>query len=789
MGSSASDSRSHVPGFRDGLGERHTIAQRSGAELEYLQFRQPLVAERFFAAALKSRVARLSRFSHASYCRVRRVQHAAGGGDSIALVSTHVAGRRLAELLDVAARADLKPTTGAVLAVTRQIMAAAALLHDFAPDGFHGALGPERVILASDGRVVLAEHVLGTVVEGAAEAWGSKRLWREFRLATLPGAGSAQYGRRVDVLQITLAALSLSLGRLLEVEDYPEQVGWLLARATERQAGRTETPLRPALRTWFERGLSLQNDLAYPTLLDSQRALGQLAQEPEFAGSSEEWDAFVHLCETAAVRVPMVVRVSDQAGAASSAPSAWTASAVADDASVAGAADPPPAFHADPFGPWPVPVPAASAATLFETFLTARPSAVEAFEAKPVSDLTAPPPARPTAAATTQRAAPTPIPVNPDSVKFEADPGVPSRTRVRPVAAPQRTGADDWPTVRPAVTPVLTIQIDSQPAKGVVVEARPQMRRPADSHRWVRLVVVVVLTVLATTGAMYSPQLWVLAYERLRTHGRVRVDSNPPDALIAVDGQLRGHTPAVLRLRPGEHHVEVQLGGSARSKKITVQADADTTETFILPEAGERGGFRITTHPSPGRITIDGKYRGEAPLQITDLAPGTHTLVVETKLGLQEQDVVVRAGTVLPLAVPTASWVRVNAPFDLNVLEDGRVIGTTASGPVLVRPGRHTLEFANKDLGLKLRQFIDLAPGQVMTVPLELPTGTANVYADQTAEVFVDGKKVGETPLSSLRLPLGPHVVVLRHPTYGELRYTVSVTLAAPVHLSVTFRK
>ena len=212
-------------------------------------------------------------------------------------------------------------------------------------------------------------------------------------------------------------------------------------------------------------------------------------------------------------------------------------------------------------------------------------------------------------------------------------------------------------------------------------------------------------------------------------------------------------------------------------------------ETFILPEAGERGGFLIATYPSPGRITIDGKYRGEAPLQITDLAPGTHTLVVETTLGLQEQDVVVRAGTVLRLAVPTASWVTVKAPFDLTVLENGRMLGTTASGPVLVRPGRHALEFANQDLGLKLRQVIDVAPGQVMTVPLELPTGTANVYADLTAEVFVDGEKVGETPLSSLPLPLGPHVVVLRHPRYGELRYSVRVTLAAPFHLSVTFRK
>jgi hypothetical protein len=785
MGSSASDSRSRVPGFRDGLGERHTVAQRSGGELEYLQFRQPLAAEPFFAAALKSRVSRLSRFTHASYCRVRRVQHAAGGDGSIALVSTHVAGRRLAELLDVAARADLKPTTGAVLAVTRQIMTAAALLHDFAPDGFHGALGLERVILAGDGRVVLGEHVLGTVVEGAAEAWGPERLWREFRLATLPDTGLAPDGRRADVLQIGLIALSLCLGRPLDDEDFPNQIGWLLARATERQAGRAETPLRPALRMWFERSLSVQNDLAYPTLLESQKAFGPLSPEPEFAGSSAEWDAFVHLCETAAVRVPLVVRVPEPAETAAS---ARTVSAIGDGASVAGVSEPP-ALQADPFGQWPVTVPADSAATLFDTFLARRPSEVEANRAEPISDVTAPPfaglpstPADPTVAVK-------PSPINPDSVTFEADPTGRSRTSTHPIATDQLSIDDVTPVIRQSVEPALIVQISTRPSPRVPVAVRPWLRRPPTSSRWGRLVATGVLAVLATTGAVYSPQLWVLAYERLRTHGRVRVESNPPDALITVDGELRGRTPAVLRLRPGEYQVEVQLGGSARSKRITVQAQADMTETFMLPEAGQRGGFHITTYPSPGGIIIDGKYRGDAPLTITDLVPGLHTLAVETTLGVQEQDVVVQSGSVRALAVPTASWVKVNAPFDLEVTEDARILGSTNSGPVLVPPGRHNLEFANKELGLKLRQFIDAAPGQVLTLPLEIPTGMMNVYADLTAEVFVDGKKVGETPLSSLQVPLGPHDVVLNHPKYGDVRYSVRVTLAAPVHLSVAFRK
>jgi hypothetical protein len=36
---------------------------------------------------------------------------------------------------------------------------------------------------------------------------------------------------------------------------------------------------------------------------------------------------------------------------------------------------------------------------------------------------------------------------------------------------------------------------------------------------------------------------------------------------------------------------------------------------------------------------------------------------------------------------------------------------------------------------------------------------------------------------------VGPHEFVLRHPKYGELRYSVRVTLAAPASLSATFRQ
>ena len=57
------------------------------------------------------------------------------------------------------------------------------------------------------------------------------------------------------------------------------------------------------------------------------------------------------------------------------------------------------------------------------------------------------------------------------------------------------------------------------------------------------------------------------------------------------------------------------------------------------------------------------------------------------------------------------------------------------------------------------------------------------------AEVWVDGERVGETPIGNLPVSVGNHEVVFRNPDLGEQRMTATVTLTAPTRLSVDLRK
>jgi hypothetical protein len=145
----------------------------------------------------------------------------------------------------------------------------------------------------------------------------------------------------------------------------------------------------------------------------------------------------------------------------------------------------------------------------------------------------------------------------------------------------------------------------------------------------------------------------------------------------------------------------------------------------------------------------------------------------------------VEAGRTLKLDVPIFSgWVAIYAPFVLDVAVGRQTIGTTEEARIMLSPGRHELTLTNRALGYRSVQSVDIEPGEVRTVTID-PRGTVNLNAQPWAEVWVDGQKVGDTPLARLQLPLGTREVIFRHPQLGERRVTVTVKGNAPAAVSV----
>jgi hypothetical protein len=171
---------------------------------------------------------------------------------------------------------------------------------------------------------------------------------------------------------------------------------------------------------------------------------------------------------------------------------------------------------------------------------------------------------------------------------------------------------------------------------------------------------------------------------------------------------------------------------------------------------------------------------------IESLAPGPHQVVVENESGSVEQSVRIEADDTLEVEVPIYSgWLALFAPVEVRIFEEGRLLGTSLDGRILMAPGRHRLELVNQRLGYRETRDVVIQPGRVLAVSVEAPRGTLLVDAPAGTSVSVDGVAMGVAPLGELSVEVGTREVLFQHPELGQRRVTVTVGLGAPARVNM----
>ena len=92
----------------------------------------------------------------------------------------------------------------------------------------------------------------------------------------------------------------------------------------------------------------------------------------------------------------------------------------------------------------------------------------------------------------------------------------------------------------------------------------------------------------------------------------------------------------------------------------------------------------------------------------------------------------------------------------------------------MLPPGRHRLTFSNKELAFSQAQDVDIEPGGVRSVTID-PKSNVNLNAAPWAEVYLEGAKLGDTPLAGIPVRLGTREFVFKNPQFGEKRITVTI--------------
>ena len=130
---------------------------------------------------------------------------------------------------------------------------------------------------------------------------------------------------------------------------------------------------------------------------------------------------------------------------------------------------------------------------------------------------------------------------------------------------------------------------------------------------------------------------------------------------------------------------------------------------------------------------------------------------------------------------------RLVSPIELSVFEGERLLGSSADGPVVTTAGEHQLDLVNNVLRYRSRQTVTIKTGEIVSLRVSPPDGRLSINASPWAQVWVDGRAVGDTPLANVAVPIGEHDVMFRHPQLGERHVTVLVRSGDASRVSAAF--
>jgi PEGA domain len=208
----------------------------------------------------------------------------------------------------------------------------------------------------------------------------------------------------------------------------------------------------------------------------------------------------------------------------------------------------------------------------------------------------------------------------------------------------------------------------------------------------------------------------------------------------------------------------------------------------VAPPPKNSGQIVVQTEPAGAKVLLDGKAAGESPVTL-NVAPGRHLVTMISSAGSVKQTVRVGAGKSVTIDQPVFSgWLAVFAPIVLDVAEKGTSIGSTEQNRLLLAPGHHSLTLSNKDLGYTAVQEVDINAAEVTSITIN-PVGAVNFNAVPWGEVWIDGHKIGETPIANMMLPLGVREFVFKNSQFGERRVTATIRADKPTPVSVDFNK
>jgi hypothetical protein len=221
------------------------------------------------------------------------------------------------------------------------------------------------------------------------------------------------------------------------------------------------------------------------------------------------------------------------------------------------------------------------------------------------------------------------------------------------------------------------------------------------------------------------------------------------------------------------------------------QSSDEVVRPFTPPPTATQSGAQPETPRATGAAAAPPNPLTASPLTSNPLAsrpPAPSPTIPPSSVSRQPAPT--ETARPAPAVVPPATsvrepgWITITSPVELNVFEKGSLLGSTRGPRILLPAGGHVLQLENTSLGYRENQWVRIQSGKETTLPLSLPQGVVHVNATPWADISIDGKPFGQTPIGNLKLTIGSHDVVFRHPDLGEKTVSALVKVGVPTRVS-----
>ena len=260
------------------------------------------------------------------------------------------------------------------------------------------------------------------------------------------------------------------------------------------------------------------------------------------------------------------------------------------------------------------------------------------------------------------------------------------------------------------------------------------------------------------------------------------------------------------RITEAEYNEAMTLLSKDRSKLTDIEASClkaledmlsgkTTLETYrlILMRVKGLGVLLIETDPPGAAIFLNGRYVGITPRNIGGQREGEYALEL-TKDGFVpiRMKVRIEAGETKRISQKLLRFGRVqvdSTPQGAKVILDGKETGRFTPTTLELSPGRYRIGVSLPGEPEREREVL-VEPGSSIKLSFDLIQkgyGELILDAEPWAEVFVDGKRVGYTPLWLKKIPSGKHKLRFTNPNYPDIEREIIIRRGEVGRVKVRF--